>query len=198
MLNLLVKVTIRPKDEEVPSVISVSNLKYMYWNMRQQLVHHAVTGCTMKPGDLLGTGTISGPDVSAFGSMLELSWRGAREIVLPSSTAGAKRKFLQDGDEVSMSGFSTKDGLRVGFGSCSGVILPAGSKDAVPLGSDDTAILAASAPATRFRLYSYWRSSSSWRVRIALATKGIQYEYVSINLLPVRQNHDNNDFLSFI
>eukprot|EP01033_Poteriospumella_lacustris_P000369 gene370-245_t len=74
-----------PKDPEA-SVISVSNLRYMYWNMRQQLVHHSVTGCPMTPGDLLGSGTISGPTQDSFGSMLELSWRGSREVVLNKST----------------------------------------------------------------------------------------------------------------
>ncbi len=184
--------TIRPKDEETPSVVSVSNLKYMYWNMKQQLVHHAVTGCPMNAGDLLGTGTISGPDVSAFGSMLELSWRGAREVSLGNSPSGAKRKFLQDGDEVCMSGFATNaEGLRVGFGSVCGTILPAGSKDDLPLGAPPVPTKGLSTksfrlpPGPRYRLYSYWRSSSSWRVRIALALKNIRYEYVPINLLPV-------------
>lgn len=158
----------------------------MYWNMRQQLVHHSVTGCPMRAGDLLGTGTISGTDVSAFGSMLELSWRGAREVELSNSSVGAKRKFLQDGDEVTMSGFAVSGGNRVGFGSVSGTILPAGSKDNYAHVSE----VPASTPkpthkAPKYRLYSYWRSTSSWRVRIGLALKGIQYEYIPINLLPV-------------
>lgn len=159
----------------------------MYWNMRQQLVHHSVSGCPMRAGDLLGTGTISGSDETMFGSMLELSWRGAKEIALKNSPAGAIRKFLQDGDEVIMTGYTVSDGLRVGFGSVSGKILPAGSMDSVPLGMPLPAAspALASVVSTKYRLHSYWRSTSSWRVRLALATKGIPYEYVPVNLMAV-------------
>lgn len=163
----------------------------MYWNMRQQLVHHSVSGCPMRAGDLLGTGTISGSDETMFGSMLELSWRGAREIELKKSPNGAKRKFLQDGDEVIMSGFTVGDGLRVGFGDVSGKILPAGSMDNVELPVPISAAppTPVSVVGTRYRLHSYWRSTSSWRVRIALATKGISYEYVPVDLMALAGNN---------
>uniref|UniRef100_A0AAQ4QU76 Fumarylacetoacetase n=1 Tax=Gasterosteus aculeatus aculeatus TaxID=481459 RepID=A0AAQ4QU76_GASAC len=95
---------------------------YMYWTMKQQLTHHTVNGCNMRPGDLLASGTISGPDSESFGSMLELSWRGSKNINLGG---GETRTFLMDGDEVTITGFSQGDGYRVGFGPCMGTILPA-------------------------------------------------------------------------
>lgn len=163
----------------------------MYWNMKQQLVHHSVTGCPMVAGDLLGSGTISGTDETAFGSMLELSWRGAKEIPLVNSSNGDIRKFLKDGDTVIITGYSQSgDGsFRVGFGEVSGRILPAGTVSANP-----TIPGSVSTPAysgfSNFKLYSYYRSTSSWRVRIALALKGIQYETIPIDLSKV--------FLAFI
>jgi len=106
------------------TTISRSNFRHMYWTPRQQLVHHAVTGCGMNPGDLLGSGTISGTNPDSYGSMLELTWRGAHSIKLSD---GGERKFLQDGDAVNLRGHCQGDGYRIGFGDCSGQILPAGS-----------------------------------------------------------------------
>jgi fumarylacetoacetase len=94
----------------------------MYWNLRQQLVHHAVTGCNLQPGDLLGSGTISGPAEGERGCLLELTWKGERPLAL---AGGAARTFLLDGDEVLMRGWCERDGLRIGFGECRGVVLPA-------------------------------------------------------------------------
>uniref|UniRef100_A0A3Q3WQD1 Fumarylacetoacetase n=1 Tax=Mola mola TaxID=94237 RepID=A0A3Q3WQD1_MOLML len=94
---------------------------YMYWTMKQQLAHHTVNGCNIRPGDLLASGTISGPDPESFGSMLELSWRGSKTIDLGG---GETRTFLKDGDEIAISGYCQGDGYRVGFGSCTGVIIP--------------------------------------------------------------------------
>jgi fumarylacetoacetase len=79
-----------------PHPITRSNFRHLYWTIRQQLVHHSVTGCNLRPGDLLGSGTISGTDDTALGSMLELSWKGTREVALPD---GSVRKFLKDGDK---------------------------------------------------------------------------------------------------
>lgn len=172
-----------PKDPEA-SVISVSNLRYMYWNMRQQLVHHSVTGCPMTPGDLLGSGTISGPTQDSFGSMLELSWRGSREVVLNKSTEEPPiRKFLKDGDDVIITGFAQGDGYRIGFGEVSGKILPAGSRSSSPAAPVPSAL-----EAKKFKLYSYWRSTCSWRVRLALELKGFSYEYAAVDLLPLVGN----------
>ena len=83
------------------TTICRSNFKYMYWTMKQQLAHHTISGCNLQSGDLLGSGTISGPTPDAFGSMLELSWRGTRTIDLGE---GVTRKFLQDDDEVTITG----------------------------------------------------------------------------------------------
>ena len=110
-----------------PEVVSKSNFKNLYWNVKQQLVHHSVTGCNMSPGDLLGSGTISGTPQDSFGSMLELCWKGTREV--PLGTSGDVRKFLKDGDTVSMSGVCKKEGVGcVGFGAVTNKIYPAGTK----------------------------------------------------------------------
>ncbi|KAJ1351885.1 hypothetical protein KIN20_008050 [Parelaphostrongylus tenuis] len=98
-----------------------TNFKHMYWTMKQQLAHHTVNGCNVKPGDLMGSGTVSGPEEGAYGSMLELSWRGSKTVPVGNQT----RKFLQDGDEVSLIGVCEKDGVRIGFGECRGKVLPA-------------------------------------------------------------------------
>lgn len=94
----------------------------MYWTPLQQLAHHTVTGCNIRPGDLMGSGTISGETADSFGSMLELSWKGTKEIELVD---GQKRKFIQDGDEIIMRGFCQKGDVKIGFGDCAGVVLPA-------------------------------------------------------------------------
>src|SRR3984957_3997101 len=99
-----------------------TNFKYMYWSSVQQLVHHASSGCAMNVGDVLGSGTISGPDKDARGSLLEISWNGTEPIELPG---GAKRTFLEDGDSLVMRGWCQGDGYRVGFGEVEGTILPA-------------------------------------------------------------------------
>ena len=88
--------------------------------MAQMLAHHASNGCNMMPGDLLGTGTISGPERDARGCLLELTWRGAEPLMLPN---GEQRKFLEDGDEVILRGFCERDGFaRIGFGECRGMV----------------------------------------------------------------------------
>ena len=94
----------------------------MYWNMNQQLAHHSVGGCNIIAGDMMASGTISGPTPDSYGSMLELSWRGSKPIQLDD---GSERKFIQDGDEVIMRGWSKKDNVRVGFGEVSTKVLPA-------------------------------------------------------------------------
>ena len=100
-----------------------TNFKYMYWSSVQQLVHHASSGCAMNVGDLLGSGTISGPDKHQRGSLLEISWNGTEPIELAS---GIVRTFLEDGDSLVMRGWCQGDGYRVGFGEVEGTILPAG------------------------------------------------------------------------
>lgn len=142
----------------------------------------------MNPGDLLGTGTISGPTQDSLGSMLEGSWRGSREIPLANSTeTPPMRKFLKDGDTVIMSGYAQGDGYRIGFGQVSGKVLPAGSttKEATAAAAKEQAEGTTGSVPRNLKLYSYWRSTSSWRVRLALALKGLSYDYAPIDLLPV-------------
>jgi len=110
------------KTGDANFTICRSNFKYLYWSMKQQLCHHTVTGCNMKPGDLCGSGTISGSTPDSYGSMLELSWRGSKPI--PLGETGEVRKFLQDGDTVILKGHCEGHGLRIGFGECVGKVLP--------------------------------------------------------------------------
>lgn len=104
------------------NLISRSNYKYMYWNMAQQLAHHTVNGCNLRVGDLMASGTISGPTPDSYGSMLELTWKGTKPIKLSD---GTERKFVNDNDTVIMRGFAEKDGVRIGFGEVRGKALPA-------------------------------------------------------------------------
>jgi len=119
--DIQLEVYIQPENATETKVCS-SNFKFMYWNMVQQLAHHTVNGCNVRSGDLMGSGTISGPTPDSYGSMMELSWRGTKPLSLND---GTERKFIQDGDNVIMRGFSSKDGVRIGFGEVSGKVLPA-------------------------------------------------------------------------
>ena len=103
------------------TVVSKSNFKYMYWNICQQLAHHTVNGCNVQVGDLYASGTISGPGKGSYGSMLELTWNGNNPIKLAD---GSERKFIEDGDTVSLKGYAQKEGVRIGFGECIAKILP--------------------------------------------------------------------------
>lgn len=109
-------------DQGVEKTISNSNFKFMYWNMNQQLAHHTVNGCNINCGDLLASGTISGPDEGSFGSMLEISWKGTKPVQLSD---GTERKFINDNDTIIMKGYGEKNGVKVGFGEVSTKILPA-------------------------------------------------------------------------
>jgi fumarylacetoacetase len=99
--------------------IVLSDSRHLYWTPAQMVAHHASNGCNLRPGDLLGTGTISGPEPEAFGSMLELSWDGAK----PFDVDGETRRFLEDGDEVTLRARAQRDGfVSIGFGECAGRI----------------------------------------------------------------------------
>lgn len=113
-----------PEQPDKETIISRSNFKNMYWTMKQQLVHHTITGCNVRPGDLLASGTISGETRDAYGSMLEISWRGKEPFVFDAEKE-VKRVFLKDGDTVTMRGHCQGNGYRVGFGECTGKVLPA-------------------------------------------------------------------------
>lgn len=119
--DIALEVLIQPEGGE-ETVVSKSNFKYMYWNMAQQLAHHTVNGCNIRCGDMMGSGTISGPTPDSYGSMLELAWKGTKPLQMKD---GSERKFIQDLDTVIMRGYCEKDGLRVGFGEVSTKVLPA-------------------------------------------------------------------------
>ena len=101
------------------TVVCHSNFKHMYWNMCQQLAHHTVNGCNVRIGDLYASGTISGPEPTSYGSMLELAWRGEKPLQLAD---GSQRKFIQDGDTVVLRGFGDRHGVRIGFGEAAGTV----------------------------------------------------------------------------
>jgi fumarylacetoacetase len=120
--DLHLEVGLQTARMDKAETISRTNFKYMYWSSAQQLVHHALCGCAMNVGDLLGSGTISGPEKEQRGSLLELSWGGAEPLSLAS---GETRTFLEDGDILVMRGWAQGEGYRVGFGTAAGKILPA-------------------------------------------------------------------------
>jgi fumarylacetoacetase len=128
-VDLHLEVQLKSRQCDVPTVIARTNFKHMYWTMAQQLVHHTSSGCNTRVGDLMGSGTVSGPttdrddeDVGTFGSLLELTWNGKSPLKL---TNGETRTFIEDGDELTLSGWCEGDGYRIGFGACKGVIEPA-------------------------------------------------------------------------
>ena len=120
-LDIALEVAIKPQQAE-ESVVCHSNYKHMYWNMVQQLAHHTINGCDIHAGDVLASGTISGPEEGQFGSMLEISWKGTKPFQMKD---GSERKFILDGDTVIMRGHGIKDGVRVGFGEVKTTVLPA-------------------------------------------------------------------------
>tara|TARA_Y100000815_G_scaffold211032_1_gene195562 strand:+ start:626 stop:1918 length:1293 start_codon:yes stop_codon:yes gene_type:complete len=119
--DINLEVGIQP-DGKAETKVSASNFKYLYWNMSQQLAHHTVNGCPVNSGDLMGSGTISGPTKDSYGSMLELSWKGSKPVKLDE---GGDRKFIEDNDTVTMRGWCEKNGyVRIGFGEVSTKLLP--------------------------------------------------------------------------
>ena len=119
--DIQLDVLLQTAQMKTPAPIAHSNFRYLYWNMCQQLAHHTVNGCNMRPADLLGSGTISGPTSNSYGSLLELTWRGSQPISLPS---GEIRRFLEDGDQLTLTGWCQGEGYRVGFGEVTGKLLP--------------------------------------------------------------------------
>ncbi|MFN2371858.1 MAG: fumarylacetoacetase [Candidatus Krumholzibacteriia bacterium] len=120
--DIRLEVQVRAEGAAEGLQVTASNFRHLYWTMAQQLAHHTVTGCNLGTGDLLATGTISGPDEGSRGSLLEITWRGTEPVTLPG---GHERRFLADGDTVTMSGWCQGDGYRVGFGEVTGTVLPA-------------------------------------------------------------------------
>ena len=120
--DIYLSVSLMPDNTDSVTVIGETNFKYMYWSMAQQLTHHTITGCKVEVGDMMGSGTISGPTPDSYGSMLEIAWNATKPVKLEG---GETRTFIQDGDTVIIKGHSEKDGIRVGFGEVRGKVLPA-------------------------------------------------------------------------
>jgi fumarylacetoacetase len=206
MYDIEMTASIIPSSSGEETVICRTNAKYLYWSAVQQLVHHTVSGCRMRSGDVLGSGTISSP--TCGGSLLELTHNGATPIALhcgSSDKETSRRAFLEDGDTVILRGVSGTGSTRVGFGECRGTIVAA-TASAVTRSSATTTTAAAAAaadvselpspiPVTTtttttnrasdyhdFTLYGFWKSSATWRVRIAMAAKKIPYTIVPIDL----------------
>lgn len=117
--DIHLEVWLQTKTMAQPQRISASNSKYLYWNVCQQVAHHTVNGCNLRPGDLLATGTISGPMPDSLGSLLELTWRGTRPLQLPG---GETRRFLEDGDQLTLTGWCQTEGYRIGLGEVTGSV----------------------------------------------------------------------------
>ncbi len=109
-------------DKGEENLLCTSNYKYMYWTMEQQLAHHTVNGCNINVGDMMASGTISGPQPHEYGSMMELTWRGTKPMTLKD---GTERKFVNDHDTIVIKGHCEKNGIRIGFGECRAKLLPA-------------------------------------------------------------------------
>ncbi|PCE64155.1 fumarylacetoacetase [Sediminicola luteus] len=118
--DINLEVAIAPENSDATTVAK-SNFKYMYWSMAQQLAHHTVNGCKVNSGDMMGSGTISGPTKDSYGSMLELTWRGENPLTLAN---GETRKFINDHDTVILTGYCKNDSVRIGFGEVRTKLLP--------------------------------------------------------------------------
>ena len=119
-LDIELTVAIQTEDG-TKKVVTNSNYRHMYWNMNQQLAHHTVNGCNVNCGDMLASGTISGPEEGSFGSMLEISWKGTKPVKMPD---GSERKFVQDGDSVIFNGRAKNKNFNIGFGELISKVLP--------------------------------------------------------------------------
>jgi len=120
--DIRLEVHIRGRNMVRPQRVCRTNFRYLHWSMAQQIAHHTVNGCNLRTGDLMASGTISGPEASSRGCLLELTWGGSEPLRLDN---GETRVWLEDGDEVIMTGWCQGDGFRVGFGELRGCILPA-------------------------------------------------------------------------
>ena len=120
-IDIQLEVQLQSQTSNTAHTISRSNFRHLYWTICQQLAHHASGGCNLQPGDLLASGTVSGPTPDSYGSLLELTWRGDNPIQLSPNES---RTFLEDGDQLTLTGWCQGDGYRVGFGEVTGMLLP--------------------------------------------------------------------------
>tara|TARA_B100001750_G_scaffold39179_1_gene28400 strand:- start:12919 stop:14196 length:1278 start_codon:yes stop_codon:yes gene_type:complete len=119
--DINLEVSLQPANSAHADIVCNTNFKHLYWSMSQQLAHHTVNGCNLRTGDLLASGTISGPSSDSYGSLLELSWNGTEPINLSNNE---KRTFLHDHDSIFLTGWCQNDSYRIGFGTVSGQITP--------------------------------------------------------------------------
>ena len=126
LYDIALEVHMQPAGATRPTVLSRTSYRHMYYSSAQQLAHHAVGGCRMNVGDLLGSGTISGPDRGQYGSLLEMTWGGKEPLTLDS---GETRTFIEDGDTLTLTGWAEGEDPRIGFGECTGTIAPAPTKN---------------------------------------------------------------------
>lgn len=122
LYDIELQVLMQPEGAEKASVVGETNYTRMYYSAAEQLCHHAIGGCAMNVGDLLGSGTISGPTKTEYGSLMEMSWAGREPFTLDT---GETRTFIEDGDTLTLRGAAKGDGFQIGFGDCTGQILPA-------------------------------------------------------------------------
>jgi fumarylacetoacetase len=123
--DIALEVKLQTATMAEPHIISRANFKEMYWSINQQVAHHTVTGCNLRPGDLLASGTLSGTGKNSYGSLLELTWAGKEPLELPN---GERRSFLEDGDTVILTGYAQGNGYRIGLGDVRGTIFPADTR----------------------------------------------------------------------
>ena len=124
LYDIDLEVGLTPDGGGDETVITRTNYREMYYSSAQQLAHHTTSGCPMRVGDLIGSGTISGPTRESRGALLELSWGGKEPLHL---TSGEERSFMEDGDTITMRGAAKGNGYRIGFGRCEGQLHPARS-----------------------------------------------------------------------
>ena len=122
LYDIELQVLMQPEEAAKASVVGETNYTRMYYSAAEQLCHHAIGGCAMNVGDLLGSGTISGPTKTEYGSLMEMSWAGREPFTLDT---GETRTFIEDGDTLTLRGAAKGDGFQIGFGDCTGKILPA-------------------------------------------------------------------------
>ena len=120
-VDIALEVSLQPQSVSEATTICRTNYRAMYWSMAQQLAHHTVSGCNLRVGDVMGSGTISGSTPDSYGSLLELSWNGQKPLTLQDGTT--QRSFLEDGDTVTMHGWCQGQGYRIGFGAVTGRVL---------------------------------------------------------------------------
>jgi len=121
-VDLQLFASIQTEKSTTPQQLTHTNFKYMYWSMRQQLVHQTSGGCNVRTGDLMGSGTISGPTPESYGSLSEITWGGSKTFTIQETKE--ERKYLQDGDSLILTGFCQGKDYRIGFGECKGKLLP--------------------------------------------------------------------------